>query len=90
MGLTALEGEDMVLPYPTRLVKEKQDFDMGQVEAGNAPTSGAKGGQPGNSNAQAGSPPKSSQDSAAGESSPADSTTGRAERGANQDSNPPK
>jgi len=89
LGLTSLENEDIVLPYPTRLAKEKQDFEMGQAEAGIKPMSNSQGGQSGNTNAYAGSPPKSSQDSAAGESSPADATTGRADRGSQQDSNPP-
>lgn len=88
IGLTALENGDVTLPYPTRLVKEKQDFEMGMAESGED-VAGSQGAPAGNSNAMAGSPPKSSQDSAAGESSSADATTGRAERGANQDGNPP-
>ena len=89
IGLTALQDGDLVLPYPTKLTKEKQDFEMGMIEENGGSMSNSRGGQAGNTNAQAGSPPKSSQDSAAGESSPVDGTTGRAERGANQDSNPP-
>jgi PBSX family phage portal protein len=89
IGLTALQDADMVLPYPTRLTKEKQDFEMGMAEQTGDSMPNRGGAPQGNTNAQAGSPPKSSQDSAAGESSPADQTTGRAERGASQDSNPP-
>jgi len=88
IGLTALEGGDAVLPYPSRLAQEKQEFEMEQAKAG-VPTPGKPGAPEGNSNAQAGSPPKSIQDSVAGETTSADSTTGRAERGANQDSTPP-
>jgi len=84
IGLTALENGDIVLPYPTRLTQEKQDFEMMTGQ-----TSSSGGAPQGNSNAQAGSPPKSIQDSAAGDTSPADATTGRAERGSKQDSNPP-
>jgi hypothetical protein len=84
IGLTALENGDIVLPYPTRLTQEKQDFEMMTGQ-----TSSSGGAPQGNSNAQAGSPPKSIQDSAAGETSSADATTGRAERGSKQDSNPP-
>lgn len=89
IGLTALADGDVVLPYPTKLTKEKQDFEMGVAEETGEPMPGRPGAPEGNTNAQAGSPPKSGQDSAAGESSPADATTGRAERGSNQDSNPP-
>lgn len=84
IGLTALENGDIVLPYPTRLTQEKQDFEISMGQ-----TSSSGGAPQGNSNAQAGSPPKSIQDSAAGETSSADATTGRAERGSQQDSNPP-
>lgn len=89
IGLTALADGDYVLPYPTRLTKEKQDFEMGVSDATGEPMPQSPGAPEGNTNAQAGSPPKSGQDSAAGESSPADETTGRADRGSNQDSNPP-
>jgi len=89
IGLTALEQGDVVLPYPTRLTKEKQDFEMGVSQQTGEPMPNSGGAPQGNTNAQSASPPKSSQDSAAGESSPVDSTTGRAERGSNQDSNPP-
>lgn len=89
IGLTALAEGDVVLPYPTRLTKEKQDFEMGVAQDTGQPMPGSPGAPDGNTNAQAGSPPKAGQDSAAGESSPADATTGRAERGSNQDSNPP-
>jgi PBSX family phage portal protein len=89
IGMTALESGDTVLPYPSRLTKEKQDFEMGVAEQTGDPMPDNGGAPVGNTNAQSASPPKSGQDSAAGESSPADQTTGRAERGANQDSNPP-
>lgn len=89
VGLTALQDGDVVLPYPTKLTQQKQEFEMGMAEETGEPMSGSAGAPVGNTNAQAGSPPKSSQDSAAGETSPVDETTGRAERGANQDSNPP-
>jgi len=89
IGLTALQDGDTVLPYPSKLTKEKQDFEMGMVEQNGGSMSNPPGAPNGNTNAQSASPPKSSQDSAAGESSPADSTTGRADRGSNQDSNPP-
>jgi len=89
LGLTALENGDVVLPYPTKVVEEKNKFDMGQVMSGGQPTSSKAGAPQGNSNALSGHPTKSSHDSLAGESSPADATTGRAERGSKQDSNPP-
>ena len=85
IGLTALGDGDVVLPYPTKLVKEKQDFEMGVSAATGEPMPQKPGAPEGNTNAHAGSPPKASQDSAAGESSPADQTTGRQERGAAQD-----
>jgi PBSX family phage portal protein len=89
LGLTALEDGDVVLPYPTKLVQQKNNFDMGQVMVGGETTPNSGGASHGNSNALAGNPSKSSQDSLAGETSPADATTGRAERGSRQDSNPP-
>lgn len=91
IGLTPLEGEDVVLPYPSRLKKIELDYTMGVSPESNGPQEITdQGGAPeGNSNASAANPPRSSQDSAAGESSPVDETTGRAERGSAQDSNPP-
>ena len=89
LGLTALEEGDIVLPYPTKIVQEKNRFDMGQVMVGGETTPNSGGASHGTSNALSGNPSKSSQDSLAGETSPADTTTGRAERGSQQDSNPP-
>ena len=89
LGLTALEGGDIVLPYPTKIAQEKNNFDMGQAISGGSPIPNDVGAPSGNSNAMSGNPPKSSHDSLSGESSPADATTGRAERGSKQDSNPP-
>ena len=90
IGLTPLHDGDIVLPYPSKIVQEKNRFDMGQVAGTNEKTPNPPGAPAGNSNSQSGNPPKSIQDSAAGESSSTDATTGRAERGANQDSNPPQ
>jgi PBSX family phage portal protein len=98
IGLTPIEGGDVVLPFPTQLTKEMQEFNMEQVEKEgtqstppefNAGKKGAidnGGGAPvGNTNAHAGSPPKGSQDAKNKESSSADQTAGRKERGQAQD-----
>jgi PBSX family phage portal protein len=85
LGMNPVNDGDHPLPYPTRLQKEKNDFDMKQAASGEQTSPNQGGGQIGNSNALAGSPPRSRQDAAASESSQADATSGRRERGERQD-----
>lgn len=85
LGLNPLQDGDHALPYPTRLQKEKNDFDMSQAEAGMPTTPSRGGAQTGNNNAISGSPPRSRQDAVNAESSSADQTDGRRERGQRQD-----
>jgi hypothetical protein len=83
--MNALENGDAVLPYPPRLQKEKNEFDMSQAEMGLPGTGGSVGAPVGNGNALSGSPPKSRQDSTNAESSSVSETGSRRERGQGQD-----
>lgn len=85
LGMNPLQEGDHPLPYPTRLQKEKNEFDMEQAESGGDSLPNRGGGQVGNNNALSGSPSRSRQDAASSESSDADATTGRRERGERQD-----
>lgn len=94
--LTSIEGGDDMLPYPSKVQRDKNIDAAGLVpdsyeglkekKIKEQPKKfGEGGGEFGNTNAQSGSPPKSGQDAANKEGSPADTTTGRNERGENQD-----
>ena len=85
LGMNPLHEGDHPLPYPTRLQKQKNDFDMEQAEMGMPTTPNRGGGAVGNNNALSGSPPRSRQDAVNAESSDADQTGGRRERGERQD-----
>lgn len=97
IGMTAREGGDDILPYPTKIQQEKLEYEeeMDKKEqerkdeaAKNPPAPGTPslpGAPVGNNNAIAGSPPKSQQDAANQPSTPVDQTTGRKERGQAQD-----
>jgi len=85
LGMTPLEDGDVTLPYPTKLQKEKNDFDMKQAEESGEQLPNPSGGQQGNNNSLSGSPPKSRQDAVNAESSNPDQTEGRRERGQAQD-----
>lgn len=88
IGLTAVaEGDDM-LPYPTKLQKEKLEMEEEKMEEDkkNRDNPFKEPGAPvGNNNALGGSPPKAQQDAANAPSTPVDDTTGRKERGQAQD-----
>lgn len=97
IGLTAREGGDKVLPYPTVVQQDKnqadakmadKQFSHQKEQAAKMPVGvpGAGGGQVGNSNAQAGSPAKSQQDAKNGPTTDANMAGTRAERGQKQDS----
>jgi PBSX family phage portal protein len=96
IGLTPIEDGDKVLPYSSKVQRDKnidiaglippsydglEEKEIEQPE----PSTSEGGGEMDNSNAELGSPPKSGQDAANKEGSPADSTIGRNERGQNQD-----